>query len=163
MALMSSFFLVILSLLMVLVLAAEVYLVWHVRRDIVNAKNSVREFVTAPDDKTPSPLAQTVINLAIASAPVLADAITTSMSNSVKGSVSGVVRGITGSNNEAAEEVIAASGNPLQIALAAAFRRQMKKNPMLAMALSQIPMPAGAGDNNNHNHDGSQSQAKMGF
>lgn len=155
---MNGYMTVILSFLMVGVLIAEVYLVWHVRRDIVNAKNAVREFVSAPDDKTPSPLAQTVVNLAIASAPVIAEAITVSMSNSVKGHVSGVARSLANSQSEATEEAIAASGNPLQIALAAALKRTIKKNPMVGMALSQMSTAPGG----NHKQ-ASHNQEKMGF
>lgn len=149
---------------MVLVLAAEVYLVWHVRKDILSAKQAVRDFVYPPEDGKPSLLAQTVVNLTMTAAPLLATAIAQSMANSVKGKVSGIVRGLDAIQGEAADELIGQSEDPIKQAMAAAFQRQLKKNPALKYVLAQLPTAGGGNNNhNNNNNHGNQAQTKMGF
>lgn len=103
-----------------------------------SVKAALREFVSSPDGEKPSPLASSVMALSAASAPLLANAVTASIVGSLKGQASGITRSLGAVETDAAESLIANSGNPLVTALGAAFQRQVKKNPMLAIAASHL-------------------------
>lgn len=77
------------------------------------------------------------------------------------GQASGMARGLKAVEAEISQAAVAQSGNPLSMIAASLFQKQIKKNPMLGMALSQFNFGGGGGvattPSNGH------SQSKLGF
>ncbi len=127
-------FLLIVCLASVLALAAGAGV--YIRR----TEAALRDLVTAPDDKTPSPLA---IMAAAALRPAIQAAIpeiTASIKGQINGIASGMARAIDGAENDVADEMLA-SKNPMLAAIiegSPALQKRLKKSPVLKFALANL-------------------------
>lgn len=98
-----------------------------------------REFVSAPAEGQPSPLAIFIDNVG----QVLASQITVNLRTSLLGKASGVIRALDGAEADVTEDVLARA-NPWiagLMALSPKLTRRLAKSPALAMALSRIQFP----------------------
>ena len=151
---------------MVVLLLIACFLLLVVAAGVISAivtaravKNGLIEFVSSPGkDKEgkdlPSPLAQTIDMIAISVASRTAQSIQASFN----GQASGMARGMKAIEADIASATLAQNGSPLAQILGGIFQKQLRKNPGLAMALSQFKMGGGSAPGNNHSdHGGSQA------
>lgn len=124
--------------LLVSIVALLVFYGMAVRHVEQEARQTIRAFLVSPDDKTPSPLAQSVVSMAQIIAPLLAQSLTASL----MGKASGMSKALAGAEADLAGEALAAA-NPQVAMLAGLFpglQKRFAKSPMLAMALSQLDL-----------------------
>lgn len=109
-----------------------------------DTRNAFIDFVSpgkGPDGQaTPSPLAETIDLASQQLSARLAQALFTSFN----GQASGMSRGLKAIEGEIAQANLAQTGGPLAQIAGVMFQKQIKKNPMLAMALSQLGGLGGA-------------------
>lgn len=100
-------------------------------------------FVSPAGPEKPSPMAEMIDRMAQS----VAARLTQSILASFKGTASGMQQGLKGIEADIAQATLANTGNPLAIIAASLFQKQLRKNPMLAMALSQLNLGGKPGDN----------------
>lgn len=115
-------------------------------------------FTNPPAEGKPSPMAETFDLIA----QQFAARISQSFTASLNGQASGMARGMKAIEGEIAQANLASSGNPLAQVAGMMFQKQIKKNPMLGMALSQIKLGGVNGTNLASQSNGSPRR-KMGF
>lgn len=131
-------------------------------RAYASIRDSFIGFVSSPGKSSdgnplPSPMAET-IDLAGQS---VAARLSQQLLASFNGQASGMARGLKTVEADIAQATIANTGNPLAMIAGALFEKQLRKNPMLAMGLSQLKFGQREADAVPKN--GHSSQIKLGF
>lgn len=117
------------------------------------------DFVSPAGPDKPSPMAETIDLMAQSVSARLAQQLLASFN----GQASGMARGLKAVEADIAQSQMAMTGNPLTQIAAALFQKQIKKNPMLGVALSQLNL----GGNNsvvtagNNGHDTSRPKFSL--
>lgn len=103
-------------------------------RAYASIRDSFIQFVTPAGEGTPSPMAETIDGMARQVAARLSQELLASFN----GQASGMARGLKAVEGELAQATLANTGNPLAMIAGTLFQKQIKKNPLLGVALAQL-------------------------